>query len=922
MIQKTLNTSGLFKLLKERTNSISECLRGVLIAIEPHVDKTLEYIKVQFPNFTDHGMQHSLRIIEYIYNIMDERIKKEISDVEIFCFIMSAFFHDMGMTLHDVDDKDKQRANHHLYSGQVIREFFANYIQILPEKNRLESCITYVCEAHGKKIEDIYCDEIFKKVEMIEGQPLRYGMLTILLRIGDLMDLEETRVSEFNMHLNCSYYDNPESLVHNRRHLDTISYNYSSARISIDVLTDDREKYNVWKRWLDYLDEEVMYANTHYFISENSEFFKNYKLPEVQKSVKPSDDAQFSVEEIRFELDEKGTMWDILTKSIYTNEFDYIRELLQNAIDATLFETYSNEREQLNYISPRSWECNGKVIIAYSQNEGKMWIEDYGRGMNEKELSSYLFKTANSGYTNIKKRDYSFPAIAKFGIGFVACLTKADKIQILTKSVNNNCIRAEIEANSAIAFIDRRVHRKWQGTTIILQVKEKFSFAELEEYLFDYFSYPSVKIELVNVDVVRHYYDNKCLFRVDESILEIIKPINKNRTNEISKLLPDRKMLNKLKEILIDSDNNEKVLEKIRYMLDNNFYDTEVTKQLRQTVRKIGQSDEDINGLVKEVKRHIKENDESIRMFPRFLYEIDNNTKLKMVEYEQLILEFDEYLDVKKIEENKMITSERSGIIYIPTNYVNYNLGVELCSVNAFLFNKGRVVKSIVTISDFVDKESIFNKRVISLDEISDIDFELDILEEDEKNEKYYRTIINREDTEQHINNTLYDILILKNNDFYKIPSIEEDNLDKILGNESYMEKCRLLDMMSIPRKYKNEKIEFEKSQLFQDGILVDFNPQCIVPLGGCNIIINLTAMARVALNVTRHELNNNREEIAHWNKNVGRIIQKQIVENCIRVLRKNNLDFSVDSLVSYEQGNDWTKQSISSIKQILRELI
>lgn len=80
--------------------------------------------------------------------------------------------------------------------------------------------------------------------------------------------------------------------------------------------------------------------------------------------------------------------------------------------------------------------------------------------------------------------------------------------------------------------------------------------------------------------------------------------------------------------------------------------------------------------------------------------------------------------------------------------------------------------------------------------------------------------------------------------------------------------------------------------------------------------------MARVALNVTRHELNNNREEIAHWNKNVGRIIQKQIVENCIRVLRKNNLDFSVDSLVSYEQGNDWTKQSISSIKQILRELI
>ena len=38
-----------------------------------------------------------------------------------------------------------------------------------------------------------------------------------------------------------------------------------------------------------------------------------------------------------------------------------------------------------------------------------------------------------------------FPAIAKFGIGFVACLTKADKIQILTRTQSDNGINAEIE---------------------------------------------------------------------------------------------------------------------------------------------------------------------------------------------------------------------------------------------------------------------------------------------------------------------------------------------------------------------------------------------------------------------------------------------------------------------------------------------
>ena len=34
-------------------------------------------------------------------------------------------------------------------------------------------------------------------------------------------------------------------------------------------------------------------------------------------------------------------------------------------------------------------------MIAYSQKEGTLWVEDYGTGMNENELSNYLFKTAN-----------------------------------------------------------------------------------------------------------------------------------------------------------------------------------------------------------------------------------------------------------------------------------------------------------------------------------------------------------------------------------------------------------------------------------------------------------------------------------------------------------------------------------------------
>ncbi|MDO5416458.1 MAG: hypothetical protein Q4F29_04590 [Lachnospiraceae bacterium] len=44
----------------------------------------LEYIKTNFPNFTEHGIQHSLRIIEYIEKILTNRAKEKMSNVEIF----------------------------------------------------------------------------------------------------------------------------------------------------------------------------------------------------------------------------------------------------------------------------------------------------------------------------------------------------------------------------------------------------------------------------------------------------------------------------------------------------------------------------------------------------------------------------------------------------------------------------------------------------------------------------------------------------------------------------------------------------------------------------------------------------------------------------------------------------------------------
>ncbi len=921
MVKQSLETCGMYNLLIKKESNVAKVLSSVLNTIEPEVAKTLEYIKAQFPNFTDHGIQHSLRIINYIYSIMSEELKQNISDVEIFCFIMAAFFHDMGMTLTDVDDRDNQRANHHLYANIPIKEFFEKYLQILPERRRLEKCIIFVSEAHGKSIEDLYNDNDFGKIETIEGQVLRYGLLAILLRIGDLMDLEESRVCEFNMHMNLSYYNNPLSLVHNRRHLDDINYNYSPRKITVNVLTDDREKYKVWSQWLEYLDAEIMYANTHYLTAENSEFFRNYKLPEVVKCVKPSEDAKFAVEEIRFQVDDTGALWDIITKSIYTNEYDYIRELIQNSIDASLFKMYLDEKENIVYQSPRSWMCKDKIIIAYSENEGVLLVQDNGIGMSEKGLSNYLFKTANSGYKYMKSRKFIFPAIAKFGIGFVACLTKADKIQVLTRTQNDNGISAEIESDSTIAFIEKDMPDVCQGTTVILNVKHKYSFNELKNYVFTYFRYPSVEIDLVDIDTINIYAEGRELVLQEQKqcSLQIVESMDEKRKYKLSPILSEHECLVQLSNKLGELETDD-IIGQIRTMLNNNFCKNELIKRIRSIINDIDESEEILDIIRLEIRYQRKIIDEKFKRYPEFHYSICRKEIPEIVDYKQLILEIDNTFAIKRIYKD-VTSNSRKGIIYIPSNIVDYNLGIEWRSVNAFMFNDNRIVKNIVKIATDSEDSLVFTDN-ISLDEIADVEYEMRNRLQEQENEEYYERIVRGQyDELDNMYDYLYDAIILKDNQFYVVYDVEEGKMEGDLEKNEFLREYELLDKITID-KYQGEKILFEKSKLYQDGILLEYNPQSIVPIGVGYVVANLTAESRLELNVTRHELNNNREVNSRWVQHVGCIIQRKVAENCIRVLRKNNLDFEIEDLLTQKTEDSLEKEYFTNMKKILRELL
>jgi HD superfamily phosphodiesterase len=156
MAIKTLNEIGLYKELVSRQTSNAITYQGLLRPIEEDAAYLLEYIRTLFPSYPSHNIQHSYRILEYIFGMLSTETLSTITDTEIFCLIMAALFHDTGMTMYRLDDADNVRTFHPKISTEVLDKYFEEKMQLVRTRVRLKVAISFACEAHGMEIEDLY----------------------------------------------------------------------------------------------------------------------------------------------------------------------------------------------------------------------------------------------------------------------------------------------------------------------------------------------------------------------------------------------------------------------------------------------------------------------------------------------------------------------------------------------------------------------------------------------------------------------------------------------------------------------------------------------------------------------------------------------------------------------------------------------
>ncbi|MCL2784610.1 MAG: ATP-binding protein, partial [Propionibacteriaceae bacterium] len=130
-----------------------------------------------------------------------------------------------------------------------------------------------------------------------------------------------------------------------------------------------------------------------------------------------------------FQVDLQGVV-DLLGRHIYSSPRVYLRELLQNGVDAiTARKTYCEE-ESLT-IDP-TWG-----ITIYPAENSQFVLVDEGMGLTCDEVTELLATVGRSSkrdILNMARTDY----LGQFGIGLLSCFMISDEIRILTRSATGS----------------------------------------------------------------------------------------------------------------------------------------------------------------------------------------------------------------------------------------------------------------------------------------------------------------------------------------------------------------------------------------------------------------------------------------------------------------------------------------------------
>jgi Histidine kinase-, DNA gyrase B-, and HSP90-like ATPase len=507
-----IQTTALARWLRED----NESYYGKLLELRSEVLGWLEYIPSTFPHYTRHTVGHSDNIVLQLSKLLfrnDDRNDciLKLSGAEAYILMAAAYLHDSGMVaspkelqeiLTEVDwqswttgegyaadrwNEIQKLRNGDEPSDKTLRDFIADletryllaeYVRRVHHERaafvieqhqsplgrfafddfELRTAISEVCVGHGLRHQELDDTIRYPLLRQIRGEDVNLRLLAILFRLGDLLDLHSSRACP--LLLNAASPLPSESLAHWDQYRRITHRAVSPEKIEIIAECVEPDEHRVLRDWCQWIVDEVnaaprMLAGAMRHSSWHPPIAAiDGENPTIR--ILPSPEANYYARDWRFELDETS-VFQRLIQDAYEDPNAFIRELIQNSLDAMrcqIYEDLTAQGSQIPNLPTRikeEYRDNYILKIRIRTEEIKndhsnkledrniITIDDCGLGMDEEVITKHLLQVGKSFYsTEIFRRRYSFVPTSKFGIGFLSVFSVSDFTTLETNKASEN----------------------------------------------------------------------------------------------------------------------------------------------------------------------------------------------------------------------------------------------------------------------------------------------------------------------------------------------------------------------------------------------------------------------------------------------------------------------------------------------------
>ena len=208
----------------------------------------------------------------------------------------------------------------------------------------------------------------------------------------------------------------------------------------------------------------------------------------------------------KFQVDLGGII-DLLSNHLYSTPDVFLRELLQNGVDAISARrhldstfTVSGNGDEADESEPPSGEVTFEILSGDRGPKSRttLLVQDNGVGLTADEIQIFLATIGRSSKReSLNREDF----IGQFGIGLLSCFVVADEITVITRSARPGSPAMEWRGNADGTYALRTLTGDFSvGTQVFLQPKpgkeEFFEASRIEQSLRRYGGHLPIPVRL------------------------------------------------------------------------------------------------------------------------------------------------------------------------------------------------------------------------------------------------------------------------------------------------------------------------------------------------------------------------------------------------------------------------------------------